>query len=285
MEAHHPMNATVIPTLAATPDGGGATSAHAGRRTALELQDVTVRFGGIRALTGVSMKVPSGQICGLIGPNGAGKTTLFDVVSGVRAPGEGRVFLGGDNVTSASSIIRARRGLRRTFQRVQTFGWLTVEDNLMAALEWEGGGGGMIADLLALPTRGKRERARRDRVAEVIERCNLGAVRHESAGSLPIGVARMVEFARAIVAQPQVLMMDEPTSGLDSRERDRLGEMLSDGTVGDECAVVLVEHDVTFVMEHCSNIYVLHLGELLATGTPAEIRSNSDVHAAYLGTA
>ena len=111
---------------------------------ALALDGVSVRFGGIRALSEVSLSVQPGEVLGLIGPNGAGKTTLFDAISGVRLPDDGRVFLGGTDMTKANAVARARWGLRRTFQRVQTFGWLTVEDNVLTALEWEGGGGGIM---------------------------------------------------------------------------------------------------------------------------------------------
>src|SRR5262245_33108319 len=130
----------------------------------LELEDVTVRFGGISALDAVSLSVEPDTICGLIGPNGAGKTTLFDVISGVHRPHRGRVTLDGLDVSAMGVAQRAHRGLRRTFQRVQTFGWLTVEDNVLTALEWRGGGGGFLADVLGSPTRSRRERERRARV-------------------------------------------------------------------------------------------------------------------------
>ena len=252
---------------------------------ALALESVSVRFGGIRALSDVSMSASVGEVVGLIGPNGAGKTTLFDAISGVRIPDEGRVFLGGRDVTKSNPVSRARWGLRRTFQRVQTFGWLTVEDNVLTATEWEGGGGGMLADLVAFPTRRRREKQRRERVADMLERCGLDAVKDESAGSLPIGLARMVEVARALIADPKILMLDEPTSGLDESEQARLGEQIQRVRAQGDCAVVLVEHDVGFVMEQCDRIVVLDLGHLLATGTPAEIQQNSAVRAAYLGDA
>ena len=249
----------------------------------LELEDVTVRFGGIMALDSVSLAVEAGIVCGLIGPNGAGKTTLFDVVAGVRRPNRGRVTLDGRDVSSMSVANRARRGVRRTFQRVQTFGWLTVEDNVLAAMEWRAGGGGFVADVLGSPTRTRRERDRRARVEQTLELCGLTDVRHDHAGSLPIGRARMVELARATVEAPKLLMLDEPASGLDEGEAERLGDHIQ--AVRDEtgCAVLLVEHDAGFVMRHSDRVVVLDLGRLLADGSPQEIQANPDVRAAYLG--
>jgi branched-chain amino acid transport system ATP-binding protein len=252
---------------------------------ALWLEDLRVCFGGTIALDNVSLLVEVGEVLGLIGPNGAGKTTLFDVVSGVHFPDNGRVFLAGRDVTRSNPVTRARWGLRRTFQRVQTFGWLSVEDNVLSAVEWEGGGGGLLADLVAFPTRRKRERQRRARVGEVINRCGLGAVRSDLAGSLPIGLARMVEVARALIAEPKVLLLDEPSSGLDQGEADRLGECIQGVKAEGKCAVILVEHDVGFVMGQSDRILVLNLGEVLATGTPREIQENAAVRAAYLGEA
>src|SRR3954452_17426692 len=248
-----------VSTIEQTPRGAG--SAEGATPHALGLEGVSVRFGGIRALNDVSFSVEAGEVMGLIGPNGAGKTTLFDAISGVRAPDDGRVFLGGEDMTGANAVARARWGLRRTFQRVQTFGWLTVEDNVLSAIEWEGGGGGIAADLVAFPTRRRREKQRRARVDEVVEQCGLTAVRNDSAGSLPIGLARMVEVARALIAQPKVLMLDEPSSGLDEAEAARLGERIQALKAAGDCAVVLVEHDVGFVMEQCDRIVDLDLGE------------------------
>jgi branched-chain amino acid transport system ATP-binding protein len=250
---------------------------------ALALEGVTVRFGGITALEDVSLSVAAGEVGGLIGPNGAGKTTLFDVISGVRIPDAGRVLLNGADVTRTSAVTRARKGMRRTFQRVQTFGWLSVEDNVLSAMEWRGGGGGILADLVSLPTRRSREKQRRARADEVLELCGLTAVKKEPAGSLPIGLARMVELARAIVDPPQVLLLDEPTSGLDETEAARLGERIQGIRAEGSCAVVLVEHDVGFVMEQCDRIVVLDLGRVLAVGLPKEIQANAAVRTAYLG--
>ncbi len=249
----------------------------------LALDEVGVRFGGVAALEGVSLAVAPGEPCGLIGPNGAGKTTLFDVISGVRVPDGGTVHLDGRDATRWSAVHRARQGVRRTFQRVQTYGWLTVADNVLAALEWEGGGGGLPADLVAFPARRRRERERRARVADVLERCGLSAVADEPAGSLPIGLARMVELARAIVDRPRLLLLDDPTSGGEEGEMARLGRLVREICVDDGCAVLLVEHDVGFVMEHCRRIVVLDVGVVLAQGEPEAIQSNAAVRAAYLG--
>jgi branched-chain amino acid transport system ATP-binding protein len=249
----------------------------------LGLEGVCVHFGGIAALTDVDLAVDAGEVFGLIGPNGAGKTTLFDVISGVRIPHAGRVVLDGSEITRWPAARRARAGLRRTFQRVQTYGWLSIEDNVLAALEWRGGGGGLPGDLLGLPTRRGRERERRERVAHVLDLCGLTAVADRPAGSLPMGLARMVELARAIVDPPQVLLLDEPTSGLGDSEMARLGERIRGIQAEESCAVLLVEHDVGFVMEQCDRIAVLNLGEVIAVGSAKEIQSDAAVRTAYLG--
>jgi len=249
----------------------------------LRLTDITVRFGGITALDGLSFDARTGEVLGIIGPNGAGKTTLFDVIAGVRQPNEGRVLLAGSDITSKSSTYRARHGLRRTFQRVQAFGWLTVEDNVLAALEWRSGGGGFAADLVSFPTRRRRERDRRERVELVLERCGLVAVRRELAGSLPIGVARMVELARAIVDEPKVLLLDEPASGLDETETARLGAQIQSVRTDTGCTILLVEHNAGFVMEQSDRVLVLNLGTLLAEGSPTEVQRDQAVRDAYLG--
>jgi branched-chain amino acid transport system ATP-binding protein len=252
------------------------------REAALRATDVVVRFGGVHALSGVSLDVAPAEILGLIGPNGAGKTTLFDVLSGTTAPTSGSIHLGDIDVTGRGATWRARHGVRRTFQRQQVFGSLSVEDNVLTATEWRGGGGGLPADLLALPSRRRREARRREVVDGVLADCGLADLRHEPAGTLTIGLCRMVELARAVVDEPAVLLLDEPTSGLEESETEHLGEVIA-RVAARGTAVVLVEHDVGFVMRLCHRIVVLHLGGVIAEGTPEDIQRDAAVGAAYLG--
>jgi branched-chain amino acid transport system ATP-binding protein len=268
------------------PDGktalvaDGPTSAGS---VALKVAGIYVSFGGVRALSDVSMSVAPGEVHGLIGPNGAGKTTLFDVISGLREPDSGVIELEGVDITRRSAVWRSRNGLRRTFQRQQIFGRLTVEDNLLCAQEWRGGGGGVVADLLSLPSRRNREKERRRRVDEVLELCGLGQLRNTPAGSLPIGQARMVELGRALADTPTVLLLDEPTSGLGEDETAHLSGAISRLRGLRQCAILLVEHDIGFVMEQCDEIVVLERGTVLAQGSPAQIQADERVRNAYLG--
>jgi branched-chain amino acid transport system ATP-binding protein len=255
--------------------------ARPGQAPLLALEEVSVQFGGIIAVDGASMSVAAGTVRGLIGPNGAGKTTLFDVISGLRHPNSGTVHLGGQDVTSWSPTRRARHGLRRTFQRVQVFGRLSVADNLLVALEYHGGGGGLPADFVSWPGRRRLERQRRERVDEVAVLCGLTDVLQQPAASLPIGLARQVELARALVDHPRLLLLDEPTSGLDEMEWHRLGGLIRRLSADHDCAIVLVEHNVPFVMEHCEQITVLDLGRVIADGSPADVRSDEAVRSAY----
>jgi branched-chain amino acid transport system ATP-binding protein len=271
-------SAPVVPNEVAPAPVGATVPA------SLTLRDVSVRFGGVHALEGVSLSMRPGELLGLIGPNGAGKTTLFDVISGVRRPYGGSVVLANTDITSWSTVKRARAGIRRTFQQVHLFGWLSVTDNVLAALDWRGGGGGAWADLVSLPTRRRRERARRHRVDEVLHLCGLTDLATRSAASLPIGQARAVELARAIAEPPTVLLLDEPNSGLDHAESERLALSIERVRTESSCSVLLVEHDMDFVMNNCDRVVVLNLGSVLMHGSPEEVRSDPGVRTAYLGT-
>ena len=236
----------------------------------LEVSGAEVRFGGVVALRGVDLTVDEGSVTGLIGPNGAGKTTLFNVITGLQKAQGGRVSLDGTDIGHLPPHRRARLGIARTFQRLEVFGSLTVRENILVAAEirrrWarDGSNPRAVADDVMAEV-GLREMAR--------VRCD----------TLPTGMARLVEVARALATRPSVVLLDEPSSGLDDRETDELGALLkrlADRSV----AVLLVEHDVELVMSVCRRIHVLDFGRILAVGTPAEIQADPDVRAAYLGT-
>jgi branched-chain amino acid transport system ATP-binding protein len=263
------------------PEAAGASPAASG--AALRVRDVRVSFAGIKALAGITLEVRAGEVLGLIGPNGAGKTTLFDTICGLRLPDQGGIELNGRDVSRLSAVRRARLGLRRTFQRQQVFGGLSVEDNLICASEWRGGGGGVVGDLVAWPPRRRREAARRGLVDDILDICGLTTVRHTSAGSLPIGRARMLELGRALVDEPSVLLLDEPTSGLGEDDMERMTAVVDRAKASGRCAMILVEHDIGFVMAHADRVAVLVRGQVIAEGRPADVQRDEHVRAAYLG--
>jgi branched-chain amino acid transport system ATP-binding protein len=238
----------------------------------LDVQEVSVSFGGLKALTGVSLDVEAGQVTGLIGPNGAGKTTLFNAVCGLGVPDRGRISLDGRDITALKPYQRARLGLGRTFQRLEVFGSLSVYDNVLVA-----------ADVPHHETT-NGDADTRARAAEILQLVGLRDVARLRADQLPTGQARLLELGRALAAQPRLLLLDEPSSGLDESETDELASLL-DTLCERGLGVLLVEHDVELVMRVCRRIHVLDFGTIIAVGTPAEIRRNKAVQHAYLGTA
>ncbi|HVX70692.1 MAG TPA: ABC transporter ATP-binding protein [Mycobacteriales bacterium] len=243
----------------------------------LEVDSVSVRFGGLVAVSEVDLAVPAGQVTGLIGPNGAGKTTLFNVITGLQAPTHGRVRLEGTDITKWSAARRAREGIARTFQRLEVFGSLSVRDNVLTAAELRSGPG--------LRRGFDREAPSALAVAnELLDRVGATAYADAAADAVPTGVARLVEVARALAIQPKVLLLDEPSSGLSPTETETFGRLLRDLAAGGT-GVLLVEHDVDLVMHVCDRIHVLDFGRLIGAGTPSEIRADPIVQAAYLGGA
>lgn len=232
----------------------------------LVTEGLGVHFGGLRAIDDVSIRVPGGVVVGLIGPNGAGKTTLFDCVCGLLEATRGRVHLFGRDVTRWSPNARARLGLGRTFQRLELFGSLTVLENVTA---------GVLA-------RGQRHGAT-DAAIAALERFGLAEHAQVRAADLPLGLGRLVELARALATDPRLLLLDEPSSGLRRDESDRLAEAISVAHAAQERSVVIVEHDMEFVLGLSSYVYVLDFGKLIAEGTPEQIRVDTGVRAAYLG--
>ena len=233
----------------------------------LEIRDVTVRFGGLSALDSVQLDLRPSEVTGLIGPNGAGKTTLFNVISGLQVPTAGRVLVEGDDVSKLKPFKRARRGVARTFQRLEVFGSLTVRENVLVAAEL-----------------GERRADASVAVDELLERIGLTHVADERVESLPTGLARLVELARALALGPRLLLLDEPSSGLDPGESEAFGDLLLE-LAADGLGILLVEHDVELVMRVCHRIFVLDFGQIIAEGTPQEVQRNERVQEAYLGKA
>jgi len=235
----------------------------------LRADDVSVRFGGLLALDSVHLEAEAGRVTGLIGPNGAGKTTIFNVITGLQAPTEGRIFIGDEDVTNRKPHKRARLRMARTFQRLEVFGSLTARENILVAAEIRNGW--------------SKDREDPKQVTDaIIDRVGLRAVANDPVDSMPTGLARLVELGRALATQPQLLLLDEPGSGLDHNESEVLGDLLLD-LAAEGMAVLLVEHDVELVMRVCEEIFVLDFGRLIAQGPPAAIQANEAVQAAYLG--
>ena len=238
----------------------------------LDVDQVSVSFGGLQALSDVSIDVEVGHVTGLIGPNGAGKTTLFNVVTGLLGPNTGRVELDGRDITRKKPHQRARLGIGRTFQRLETFGSLTARENVLVAAEMRRGWSHDRARSPAIITK------------EILERVGLQAVADDRVDRLPTGTARLVELGRALATQPRVLLLDEPSAGLNESETATLGALLRE-VAGSGLAVLLVEHDMSFVMGTCERIHVLDFGRIISVGTPTDVQADDTVRAAYLGEA
>jgi branched-chain amino acid transport system ATP-binding protein len=247
----------------------------------LTLDKVTQRFGGLVALDGVSLNVAAGGVTAIIGPNGAGKTTLFNAISGFRVPTEGRIGFDGGDITGLPPEAVARRGLVRTFQLVQLFETLTVKENVKVGRHLHTSGG--LASAL-MPLRGRAIEAQVDAISrDLLARVGLAAQAETLASALPYGQKRLLEIARALAAEPKLLLLDEPAAGLNRGETTRLAELIR-AIAAQGVTVLLIEHDMSFVMNVADRVAVLDFGRLIAEGTPAEVQRNKEVIAAYLGT-
>lgn len=247
---------------------------------ALAVEQVTVAFGGNIAVKEFSLTARTGVITGLIGPNGAGKTTTFNAASGLVRPRSGNVSIDGRSVTRTGVAARARKGLGRTFQRMELVDAMTVRDNV--AIGWEGSRAAWnpFAHLVALPSEKRAMRAATD---AAIALCDLGSVVDTPVGTLSTGQRRLVELARCLAGPFRVLLLDEPSSGLDKVETARFAEILRRVVAERGVGILLVEHDMSLVMDVCEYIYVLDFGVPLLDGTPAMVRASAAVRAAYLG--
>jgi branched-chain amino acid transport system ATP-binding protein len=248
----------------------------------LSCREVTVRFGGIVALDAVSFDVPCGSVYGLIGPNGAGKTTLFNCLSRLYRYQSGDILFKGSSITRRSSHDIARLGIGRTFQNLAMFSTLTVEENIMIGAHCRSAAG-FVGTALRTPATRREEDRLLTRASELIDYMGLHALRRTRVAALPFGVQKRVELARALAAEPTLLLLDEPAAGLGHEGLAGLGTLIQDIRYRLRITVLLVEHHMSLVMGVCDRLAVLNFGRRIAEGPPDEIRGHPEVVAAYLG--
>ena len=248
---------------------------------ALVIEQLEVRFGGVRAVHGLDLEAPVGRITGLIGPNGAGKSTTFNVCSGLVRASSGRVRFGDTDLTSAPIAARAHCGIGRTFQRMELFDTLRVRENVALGREARMAGVSALRQVFA--RRGERQ-AVDDATEQALSRCGIADLAEERAGSLSTGQRRLVELARALAGDFRLLLLDEPSSGLDVRGEPRVRRAPPRRRRCDGLGILLVEHDMRVIADVCDYVYVLDFGELIERGTPTEVLASDVVRAAYLGT-
>jgi len=250
--------------------------------TRLAVENLTLRFGGLTAIDGVSFEVRSGEVFTMIGPNGAGKTSIFNVISRFYAPSAGRLHFDDRDITEVPAHAVAQLGIARTFQNIELFENATVLDNLLVGRHrhrttafWQ--------ELLFLPGVRRAERAHLRRVEEIIDFLELQKYRDQRIAGLPYGVRKICELARALCTEPKLLLLDEPSSGLNVEETEDMAFWIHDIRKELGITVLMVEHDMTLVSRVSDRVLALNYGRVLALGTPQEIQRNPDVAAAYLG--
>ena len=237
-------------------------------QAALEAHDVTKSFGGVHALCGVSFALTEGEIVGLIGPNGSGKTTLLNCIAGVYPPTAGRILLDGEALGGRAGHHIARAGVIRTFQNIRLFAKLTSLQNV---------------EISALATKQVTRGGSREHAATLLGELGIAHLADREAGTLSYGDQRRLEIARALAAGPRFLLLDEPAAGMNESESDAVRTQVERVRAQRGCGVLVVEHDLRLIMQLCDRIYVLNEGEVIATGTPAEVRRDPAVIAAYIG--
>ncbi|TPM41459.1 ABC transporter ATP-binding protein [Mesorhizobium sp. B2-3-4] len=250
---------------------------------ALEIQDVSLAFRGVKAISDLSFRVEQQEICALIGPNGAGKSSLLNILNGVYVPDAGEIIFEGEHFRRMQPLEAARRGIGRGFQNNALFAGMSVIDNVIAGLSRRSRLT-LVEEMFRLPRARREERRFRERAHEVLRLFGLDRHAATAVGTLPYGTQKKVELARAIVAEPRLLLLDEPLAGMNAYEKQEIAAVIARLNRELELTIVLIEHDIGIVLDLAHHVVVLDYGRKLADGPPQTIRDNPDVIAAYLGS-
>ncbi|MBE2913693.1 ABC transporter ATP-binding protein [Anoxybacillus flavithermus] len=248
----------------------------------LKVDHVGIQFGGLKALSDVNIELYPGELIGLIGPNGAGKTTFFNLLTGVYEPTEGSIVLGNEKLNGLPPYKITRKGISRTFQNIRLFGELSVLDNVKVAYH-SLARHSILSSIIRLPSHFSGEKEIEEKAIEFLKIFKLEGFMYEKAKNLPYGQQRRLEIARALAAHPKLLLLDEPAAGMNPQETKELMNLIAFIREKFNLTILLIEHDMSLVMGVCERIYVLDHGQLIAHGTPEEIRNHPKVIEAYLG--